>query len=192
LPQDVIDRGDLRIDPGFFEKTLLQDKRQIIGRFDSRLTGFAIKPLRTYPDFDPSLSRYLAAYSSTINDYARRELKYTSDLPYEVLTGLDWNFGKRGEGFLNVADDLRLAMAKNPKMKVLFASGYFDLATPYLSATHTIDHMNLDANLRANITHTFYEGGHMLYHVKPALVKLHADLAGFVGTALTAATQPTR
>src|SRR5207245_2772037 len=114
--QELIDRGSLRIGASFFEKTLLQDQRKIIGRFDARLTGFAIKPLHSYPDFDPSLPQYLAAYSATFNDYVRRDLNFTSDLPYEVLTGLEWKPDRSdlGGGYLDVADDLRLAMAKNP------------------------------------------------------------------------------
>jgi carboxypeptidase C (cathepsin A) len=76
--------------------------------------------------------------------------------------------GDRGEGYLSVADDLRSAVAKNPYMKVLFASGYYDLATPYFSANYTINRLDTGPQAR-NVTHTFYQGGHMMYHHLPSL-----------------------
>src|SRR5580658_10196250 len=86
LPPDMIDRSNLRIDPGLFEKELLGDGHHIIGRFDGRIVGYDPDAIRHAPSFDPSLDYYLPAYSSTFNDYIRRELKYENDLPYEVLT----------------------------------------------------------------------------------------------------------
>jgi len=185
LPEDLIDRSNLRIPLGVFQKNLLGEERKVIGRFDGRITGYDPDPISSRPSYDPSLSQYLAIYSSTFNDYVRRVLKYDSTLPYEVLSNKvrPWKFGEAGQGYLNVADDLAAAMVKNPHLKVLFASGYYDLATPYYSANYTIDHLDISAELRGNITHTFYPGGHMMYHNRPALEKLHADVTAFVRAA---------
>jgi carboxypeptidase C (cathepsin A) len=73
-------------------------------------------------------------------------------------------------------------------MKVMIASGYFDLATPFGAADYTVNQMPLGA-LRKNITQKYYEGGHMLYLNHPSLVKLHDDLRAFYQTALPA-TRP--
>lgn len=187
LSPDFIDKSNLRIHPGAFEKRLLGNERKLIGRFDARITGYDPNPASSWPSYDPSLSQYLATYSATFNDYVRRTLKYDSTLPYEVLSGKvhPWKFGEQaGHGYLSVADDLSSAMVKNPNLKVFFASGYFDLATPYFSANYTIDHLDISKELRANITHAFYQGGHMMYHNHPALVKLHADLTAFIHAAV--------
>jgi carboxypeptidase C (cathepsin A) len=189
LPADFIDKCNLRIPLGVFQKHLLWEERKVTGRFDGRITGYDPNPIASRPSYDPSLSQYLAIYSSTFNDYVRRVLKYDSTLPYEVLSNKvhPWKFGEAGHGYLSVADDLASAMVKNPHLKVLFASGYFDLATPYFSANYTIDHLDISPEMRANITHTFYMGGHMMYHNLQALEKLHADLAGFIRAAVPAA-----
>jgi carboxypeptidase C (cathepsin A) len=71
-------------------------------------------------------------------------------------------------------------MAKNPHMKVLVASGYYDLATPYASADYTLAHMKLDPELRRNVRVTTYEAGHMMYLHGPSLVKLKQDASRFL------------
>jgi carboxypeptidase C (cathepsin A) len=180
LPADLVDRSDLRIDPSLFEKRLLGDGRQIIGRFDGRITGYDTDAVSNYPSYDPSLSQYLPAYSATFNDYVRRELKYESDLPYEVLKDVEpWSFGREGEGYLNVAEKLQFAMIKNPRLRVMFVSGYFDLATPFFAADYTIDRMQLSDELRKNISHVYFPAGHMLYHHQESARKLADDMAKF-------------
>ncbi|MDB5355895.1 MAG: Peptidase serine carboxypeptidase [Phycisphaerales bacterium] len=197
LPQDYVEKSDLRIDPSAFRKELLADQRKVIGRFDARIAGYNPDPLGESADYDPSLPPYLAAYAATINDYVRRTLKYDSDLQYEVLSGRThpWNFGKNGGGYVDVAPNLQDAMMKSPQMKVLFANGTADLATPYLAARYTIRHMNLSDALRANIRQNLYEGGHMIYHFHPSLEKLNTDVRAFIQGAVPkqppAATQTT-
>ena len=75
------------------------------------------------------------------------------------------------------------AMAKNPFMKVFVASGYFDMATPYYAAEYTISAMNLDPQLRRNISVSYYEAGHMMYIEKNSLRKLKDDVTVFIKNA---------
>jgi len=185
LPREYVNRSHLKIGPSRFEKALLADQRQVIGRMDGRITGFDADPLNDSPEFDPSLSGYMGLFTATFNDYVRNELKYEDDAVYEVLSSRvsPWDFGPAGSGYLNVATTLREAMTKSPSLKVLVASGYYDLATPFAAADYTIDQMPLSKELRSNITQTYYEGGHMMYLAKPALMQLHADLEKFYESA---------
>lgn len=189
LPLAFVQKSDLRISPDEFRKNLLEDQRQLVGRFDTRLIGYDLRPTASNPAYDPSLSGFLAAYSAGINDYLRTTLRFESDLPYEVLTNRvhPWNFGPSGNGYLNVTDDLRSAMAKLPYLKVLFASGYFDLATPYLATDYTVSHLALDRTLAGNITQTYYLGGHMMYHSPEPRKKLKEDVKAFMRSALAPA-----
>jgi carboxypeptidase C (cathepsin A) len=186
LPANLIARADDRVDPMLFEKNLLADEHKIVGRFDARQIAYDLNPASDYPEFDPSLSSFFSAYSSTFSEYARKDLEYKSDLPYEVLTSVQpWSFGgTAGTGYLNVTGDLRSAMAKNPHMKVLFANGYYDLATPFMTADYTIDHLNLSPELRANIQHVYFDAGHMVYQVPAAAKGLHEDIAQFIHNAI--------
>lgn len=181
LPAAFIDRSDLRVSPSEFRKRLLEDQRNILGRFDARIAGFDPDPTDSRAEYDPSLTQYLAAYSGTFNDYVRRTLRFESDLAYEVLSDRvhPWNWGHE-RGYVNVAGELRSAMIRLPHLKVMVASGYFDLATPYYAADYTVNRMDLSKELRANITQAYYTGGHMMYHNKPDLEKLHKDVSGFI------------
>jgi carboxypeptidase C (cathepsin A) len=182
LPLAFIEKADLRIDPSQFRKQLLDDGRQIIGRYDARLAAFDPRPTASTPDFDASYPQYHSAYAATFNDYVRRGLKYENDIPYEVLTDRvrPWNYGRGNSGYLNVADELRSALVQNPHLKVMFCSGYFDLATPYFGTDYTVNHLDLSKTLRANVSQTYFMGGHMVYHPRRALEKLKGDVKKFV------------
>ena len=39
----------------------------------------------------------------------------------------------------------------------------YDLATPYFASDYTVNHMQLDSELRRNIRVAYYEEGHMFY-----------------------------
>ncbi|MGH7178045.1 MAG: S10 family peptidase [Tepidisphaeraceae bacterium] len=198
LPPEYVRRSSLRISPARFEKQLLADRQRVIGRMDGRISGHDSDPLNDTPDFDPSLTGYIGLFADTFNDYVRRELKYESDLPYEFLSPQvgPWDFSQtgggprgegsgRGQGYLNVATTLRRAMVAMPALKVMVASGYYDLATPFTGADYTINQMPLGKELRDNIAQHYYEGGHMLYLNKPALEKLKSDLRDFYGRCLS-------
>jgi carboxypeptidase C (cathepsin A) len=187
LSEEFIEKANLRVAPFVFEKALLASRRQVIGRFDSRITGASMDDLSIHPEHDPSLSRYVGVYSETFNRYVRQDLKFESDLMYEYLSGRvqPWNWGRGANGgWLYVGDNLKAAIVKNPTMKVLVCSGYFDLATPFFATDYTISHLNLTPELRKNIKQTYYEGGHMMYHHQKSLEKLNADVKAFMESAV--------
>ncbi len=84
---------------------------------------------------------------------------------------------------MDVAENLRDAMVKNPNLKVFSANGYFDFATPFFETEYDLDHMGLPAALRKNITYGYYESGHMIYLHLAALAAYRADLARFYTSA---------
>jgi carboxypeptidase C (cathepsin A) len=177
LSEDLIDRDNLRISPGQFEKQLLGDGHHIIGRFDGRITGWDPEAARGGPAYDPSFTHYLSAYTSCFNQYVHDDLKYDSELPYEALTGKvqPWPMDD-----VYVIDDLQNAMLQQPHMRVQFVSGYFDLATPFYAADYTINRMVLSPEVRANITHLYYPSGHMIYHNRESSKKLQEAVDQFV------------
>ncbi|HOA72964.1 MAG TPA: peptidase S10 [Phycisphaerae bacterium] len=181
LDAELILRNNLRISAGTFQKHLLSRRRRIVGRFDGRMTGFELNPGAGWPEYDPSLSQFLPIYTSTFNDYVRRELNYDSVLTYEVLSDKvrPWKYGEEGTGYLTVVDELRQAMAKNPALKVMFASAYHDLATPFFATWYTVNHLDIGP-LRDNIVERIYPGGHMMYHAASSRIRLQQDVAQFI------------
>ncbi len=55
--------------------------------------------------------------------------------------------------------DLAFTMKSNPKMKVMLAGGYYDLATPYFEGKFEMHHLPIPQKLQANISYHYYESG---------------------------------
>lgn len=185
LDADYIDQANLRFNVGRFNKELLRKEKLTVGRLDSRITGQDYDHAGDSYDYDPSYERAIyGPYTAAINDYLRRELKFSSDLPYEILTGRVRPWTNSQDRYLNVAETLRGAMVQNPFLKVWICNGYYDMATPYYATDYVVKHMFLPANLRPNIRFTYYESGHMMYIHKPSLVQLKNDYRQFMEDAL--------
>ncbi|HUI61222.1 MAG TPA: hypothetical protein VLX90_13425, partial [Steroidobacteraceae bacterium] len=75
LPADYIERANLRINVGEFEKTLLGSD-MTTGRLDSRFAGPTIDPMSKEADYDPQSAAISSAYVSAFNDYVRRTLRF--------------------------------------------------------------------------------------------------------------------
>jgi carboxypeptidase C (cathepsin A) len=185
LSVDYILRTDLRIHIHRFCKELRRDEGLVVGRLDSRITGFDRDSAGELPEADPSYSAIHGPYGSALNDYVRRELDFEFDLPYEILAPiyLNWKYGEYENRYLNVAENLRQAFQLHPALKVIVCNGYFDMATPYLATEYTFDHIELPAEQRRNISMAYYQAGHMMYIHRPSLEKLKGDLAGFIDSA---------
>ena len=67
-------------------------------------------------------------------------------------------------------------MTRNPRLQVLFCSGYYDLATPTFAMDYTIDHLGLDPSIRGNIRRAYFESGHMMYVRTSDLQKLKREV----------------
>lgn len=182
LGRDFVDENNFRVTLGEFNKELLRKQRRSTGRLDSRFLGFDKDSAGTSTDFDPSMTAIRTPYTAVFNDYVRRELGFKSDLEYYILGGgitSPWNWGVNNQ-YADTSQALSSAMRKNPYMKVMVASGYYDMATPYFAAEYTVSAMNLDPQLRRNFTFTYYEAGHMMYIEKESLRKLKTDVTGFI------------
>ena len=182
LSKDYIERANLRIEILRFTKELLRHEKRSVGRLDSRFKGIDRDSAGEVFEFDPSMNNITGPYTATLNDYVRRELKYESDLPYEILTErvYPWSYAEFENEYVNVAETLRKAMTTNPHLKVYVANGFYDLATPYLATRYTFKHLGLDKTLLGNLRMGYFEAGHMMYIHIPSLVKLKGELVEFI------------
>lgn len=186
LSPDYIERANLRIEIMRFTKELLRSERRTIGRIDARFLGIDRDAAGEHPEFDPSIAAITGPYSGMLNDYVRNDLKFDSDLPYEILTPRvrPWNYAPFENRYVNVAETLRKAMTQNPFLHVFVAKGFYDLATPFFAADYTFDHLGLDPALRGHLSGAYYEAGHMMYVHTPSRVKLKSDIAQFLKSSL--------
>ena len=90
-----------------------------------------------------------------------QRLQYTNPSTYVASSNAiqTWNFAHDGLPLPDVIPDLAAAMAQNPKLQILAANGYHDLATPFFQTE--LDLARLGAS--PNVSTTFYRGGHMIY-----------------------------
>ena len=177
LSAKYLEETNLRISPQRWFKELLRDKRQTVGRLDSRFTGMDADAAGERNEYDSSEASYEGAYAAMFQDYARRELKWNTE-GYYAITGnvRPWDQGTPG----GPAEALRSAMTEQTTLKVLVVAGYYDLATPFNGIEQTVSHMGLEPSIRKNIAFTYYEAGHMMYIDKKAREKLHKDVDAFI------------
>jgi len=181
LSESYLDQVNLRVSIFRFTKELLRDQKRTIGRFDSRYKGIDKVAVGDHFDYDPAWDVIFGAFTAGFNQYLRQDLGWESTKRYDVLANVwPWKFGGAENGHLNVADDLREVMSRNPDLRVFVANGTYDLATPYFATVYTFDHLGLEPSLRTHVTMRDYGAGHMLYVHKPSLEKLKADLAAFM------------
>jgi carboxypeptidase C (cathepsin A) len=80
----------------------------------------------------------------------------------------------------NTRDNLRLAMAQNPYLKVLNQSGYYDGATTYFAAKYTLSQIDPSGKMKDRMTFKGYRSGHMMYLRSEDLEKANDDLREFI------------
>ena len=182
VPIDYILQHDLRISNYAFREELLKSDGRAPGRFDGRYSGIVYDP-----DGDIGDASFVAvrgAFDATINSYLRNELKFESDLPYEILADVEpWKFDSENS-YLDVSVKLGQAMTENPHLKVWILTGCYDLAVAYYSTAYTVDHMRLRPEIRQNLTFSEYESGHMIYTDQNAAKIMRDDFGRFLRSAV--------
>lgn len=188
LASDYIERANLRVNGGEFEKTLLGSDTTA-GRLDTRFAGPTLDPMSKEAEYDPQSAAISSAYVSAFNDYVRGTLKFGDKKTYKPITdlGRNWDLSHQPPGseqkipmLANVMIDLAVAMKQNPSLKVQLNGGYYDLATPYFAAEYELHQLPIQTSLQSNIEMHFYTSGHMVYAHEPDLKALHANVADFI------------
>lgn len=185
LSRDYLDKANLRVTASQFEKELLREHGQTVGRLDARFTGETGDLLAENADYDPQSVDISSAYVSLFNQYMHEDLHYGKDKLYAIsgrVNPWDWKHGQeRGwPGHTNVATDLARTLTVNPRLHVMLNSGLFDLATPYFASEWTMDHLGVPARVRSQITEAEYLSGHMVYVHVPSLAQFKTNVAAFI------------
>lgn len=186
LSQSYIKLSNLRILIPRYRKELLRDKGLAIGQLDGRFMGDESDDIAERPTLgDPSSYNIESAYTAILNHYYASQLNVDMDRPYissNEEIGSKWRWRDVPEGrywepsYVNVARKLGDSMRRNKDLKVLVASGYYDLICPFFDTEYTFARNGI---LKDRVTLTYYEAGHMMYVHEPALVKIAGDIRKF-------------
>jgi carboxypeptidase C (cathepsin A) len=166
--------ANLRLTDGEFFQELNRASSATTGRLDARFTAINQDPMQQRPQRDDPFSEAVqGAYITAFRDYLYRELGADRSMTYTSSAGgregfkWDWTHGGNmswgTQSAVSTAADLAAAMAANPNLNVLILQGYYDAATPFYGIEHTVNHLDLDASIRDNITIEYFEAGHMMY-----------------------------
>lgn len=187
LDKDYILKSNLRVLMPRFQKELLADQGLALGRLDGRFMGEEIDRLSDGPHLgDPSSYQISAAYTAGLNHYFASTLNVKMDRPYltsngEIGAKWIWRTVPQGQYWeptpVSVSRKLAETMRRNTEMKVMVASGYYDLICPFFDAEFTFTRNGIN---REKIEMTYYEGGHMMYTHEPDFIKLSKDIRAFL------------
>ena len=99
----------------------------------------------------------------------------------------NWNRGEvKGNHFATTSPDLSRALRRNPHLRVLVASGHYDLGTPPSASDWSLAQLDIPADVRRRVEHHYYDAGHMMYTREADLTQLKVDLAAWLESADTA------
>jgi len=176
----------LRVSTDVFARELLGDDGKQVGKYDSRFvlpgTASGNDPVAD----DPAMAQYVPAFVAGLNLHVRDELGVDLDRPYlaiefaRVNSHWDYGLGPGVPSRSDYAQDLAIAMRRNPALRLFVGTGYYDLVTTVGDAEYTLAHADFPLE---RITAQNYESGHMPYLGAESRRQLAADLRQFIARA---------
>jgi len=187
LDKTYIAQSNLRILMPRFQKELLRAENKTLGRLDGRYYGNEADQIAERPTLgDASSYKISSAYTAALQSYYASDLTIQMERPYltsnrAIYPKWNWKPVPKNSGwepnYVNTSRRLARAMRKNTGLKVLVASGYYDLITPFFDAEYTFSRNGI---LTDKVDFKYYEGGHMMYTHHPALKQLCQDIRTFL------------
>ena len=177
ISEKVILQHNLDLPTRFFWKELLREKSgHMVGRLDSRYIGIDKTEAGISPDFSIEMSTWNHAFTPAINFYTREVLGFKTDMKYNMSGNVrPWD---RSEN--NVRENLRLAMAANPYLNVMFQGGYYDGACTYFASKYTMWQIDPSGKMKDRLSFKGYRSGHMMYLRREDLERANNDLREFI------------
>lgn len=183
LPKSLISNHALQVSAQMFSSMALADQGRYLGFYDSRFSladaGRGHDPVAD----DAAMGQYAPAYIIGGDEYLHQGLKIETS---EVYQGIDfrgvnarWDYSdENGSGQdHNYANDLAMAMDRNPALRLFVGSGYYDMVTPMEAAWYSISHAGIPVD---RVSFHYYESGHMTYIGLHNREKTSSDIRKFI------------
>jgi carboxypeptidase C (cathepsin A) len=185
LSKAFIVNNNLRVTLERYNGELLRDQHRALSPSDARITGFVPAPTAggrggfgggTAPPIDYSQNQLAGAFLTAYESYLRRDLTFSSQAVYYLMSGGIGSFTSTGNDDASLAG----AIARNPRLRLFVGVSFYDLNAPFYAAEFTLAHLNVAPEVRArNITVCYFEAGQMAYVDDKSLLKLRSDLSRF-------------
>jgi carboxypeptidase C (cathepsin A) len=196
LPAGVIAAHDLRISKNDWMFNVLKDQGLRTGLLDVTVTA-PLEPGQDGAIDDPALgvvpkrkpgapaapppspAELGAIPSPAVGRYLTEALKYPAqgETYYGVNFAVNAAWKYEGQGLGGAYDALGAAMRANPKLRLFWAAGYYDLTTPAYSGRYVLDQAGVPA---AQLTAAYFAGPHGVYDHPENLARFAAAVRDFV------------
>ena len=170
-----------RVSADVFAREINRPEGRVSSMYDGNATGLDPNPFSTRNTAEDQLRLGLhAPITQAMVELYRTRLNWVVENGrYQFQNeqaGRQWDRGHNPEA----VNDLRSAMALDPKMGVLVAHGLTDLVTPYFETRMVLDQIVLTGSAERQRFET-YAGGHMFYSREEARKLFRADGERLVG-----------
>ena len=160
-----------------YPATGLYEEGKSIGIYDARFSLGKVKE-KDYDFFsdDACDAVCMPSFSACFNAFTKEKLNITEEKEYNLMvTEFDscWNF--RSSEFPPHA--LEKAMHRNPKLKLMFGMGYYDMLTTLGWCRYLVSHYDYPKD---RTFMKYYKAGHMPYLSDREAMKLEDDLREFI------------
>ncbi|WCT74566.1 peptidase S10 [Sphingomonas naphthae] len=168
-----------RVDLGTFLREIHRGEKKIGSVYDSNVTAYDPFPEKADSDSnDPILDALIAPTTSAMVDFVTTTVGWKVDARYNALS-YDVNRMWVRDNSDTPVQDLRKAMAADPKMRVIVAHGMDDLSCPFFASRLIIDQLPVmgDPN---RVKLSLYAGGHMFYSRPASGQAFREDIRGMM------------
>lgn len=168
-----------RISEVIFVSSLLAGKGQVIDRYDgTQASDNPVPEVQGLGVLDRTLTVLNGVLLPPFMDYVRSVLGYVTLRPYIPLN-LEANAAWDDNSPRGGPDDIGIALAQNPDLKVLVVHGYQDLVTNYFLSRYVLEQSTRAPGARRRLFFGTYQGGHMFYLRKDSRAEFSTDVRRF-------------
>jgi len=171
-----------RLETGAYLREVHREEGKIGSVYDSNVTAYDPFPYSPDQRFgDPLLETLIAPTTTAMVDFDTRIVGWKVDARYNALSfevNRLWDGGdelRKGS-----VEELRQAVAADPKMRVVIAHGWNDLSCPFMGSILTVDQMPLMGADTTRVSVHEYPGGHMFYTREASRLELRKDVMDMV------------
>jgi len=180
LPREQIEANNLRIVRDTFMFSLLRDREVRTGQLDTRATARFDAPRQRPPFNDPGMNYNPEGTPGVplapVDGYFKEVLRFPTTATYTTLN-LDVNAAWNHEGMTDVTPAIGEAMRKDPRMRLFWTGGYFDISTPLYAAQQSLDRAGIPAD---RVTSVAFAAGHAVFEERANRTALAQAVRAFV------------
>ena len=170
-----------RLETQAFLREEFRETGKLGSRYDPNVTAYDPFPYAPEQETnDPILLSIIAPTTTAMVDFVTRVVGWKTDARYNALSedvNRNWDRSGRNGAFAGEASstDLRVALASDPKLRVIIAHGWADLSCPFMGSVLTVNEIPIMGDPTRLQVHE-YAGGHMYYARLGSSLALRKDV----------------